>query len=208
MTDEKPKTDSSPRLRQAVNRDGLLDLFGGMSMVLGVGLAVMGWQLMRNPGVFTAIGPMLLVLWFEPTRRRQTYPRLGCPDYEPEKEKRFATVALAVLAMLGVVVFLLASLGGPRVMGTLFEYAPIWAGLAGTGTMVLLAWWYRAYRFLGYIAVAAAAFVSGYLLDVHMLVRLGILAGAVGLVMTVVGAVLFLRFLHAFPRVSGTGAAR
>ena len=83
MDNERQPTDSSPRLRQAINRDGLLDLFGGMALILTVGLGVLGWQLLRNPGVFTAMGPLFLVIWFEPTRKKHTYPRLGCAGYEP-----------------------------------------------------------------------------------------------------------------------------
>jgi hypothetical protein len=186
-------------LRSAINRDGLLDLFAGAALVLGAALAVAGWLLMRNPGVFTAIGPILLVLYFEPTRRRLTYPRLGCPGYEPVKEKRFAVVALAVLAVLGAVAFLAASLAGPRALAPMFEHAPAWAGLAGSALLVLLAWWYRSYRLLAYIAVAGAAVAAGYLLGANMLARMALLALAVGLAMTATGTALLARFLRTPP---------
>jgi hypothetical protein len=193
-------TDADPReLRNAINRDGLLDLFGGLALVLTVGLAVMGWQLLRNPGVFTAIGPLFLVLYFEPTRKRFTYPRLGCPGYEPVTERRFATVALAVLAGLGAVVFLVVSLVGGRALAPLFEHAAAVAALAGSGLAALLAWWYRSYRLLGYVAVAAAAVTAGYLLDTNLLARMAFVAGAVGLAMTATGTTLFIRFLRTSP---------
>ncbi|MBN2537248.1 hypothetical protein JXB37_03115 [candidate division WOR-3 bacterium] len=186
-------------LRTAINRDGLLDLFGGLALVSTVALGFLGWQLMRNPGVFTAIGLVMLVLFFEPARRRLTYPRLGCPGYAPEREKRFATIALAIAAGLGAVAFLVVYLAGGRALAPLFERAPAVAALAGSAVLVLLAWWYRSYRLLGYILVAATALAAGWLLGAGTLARLAIVAGTVGVAMTLAGATLLARFLHAFP---------
>ena len=199
MTDTGPTLEVEERLRSAINQDGLLDLFVGVVLVLTTGLAFAGWRVMGNPAVFAGIVPIFFPLYFEPTRKRLTYSRLGCPDYRPTKEVRFSTIALAVCSVLGLVVFLLTALAGIDVLRPLFEHAPVWAALGGAGTMVLLSWWYRSRRFLLYIVVSALAVAAGYLFGSNMLVRLAILAGAVGLVMTAAGAVLLRRFLHSFP---------
>lgn len=199
MTDKTAKSDDMKRLRQAVNQDGLLDVFAGAALLLTLGLAILGWLVMDNPGVSVGIAPLLPALLFEPARKKYTYPRLGCPDYRPTQEIRFALIALTVSAALGVVVFLLTALAGIRLLRPLFEHGPVWAALIGSALLLLLAWWYRSKRFLGYIAVSAVAVVAGYLLDAHMPVRLAILAGAMGVAMTGAGTVLFLRFLRALP---------
>jgi hypothetical protein len=200
MTSTRPTVDGDERLRAAINRDGMLDLFVGVALLLTTGLAFVGWRVMGNPAVFAAIVPIFFPLYFEPTRKRLTYARLGCPDYRPTREIRFATAALTVFAVLGLVVFLLTALAGIDVLSPLFEHAPLWAALGGAGLMVLLSWWYRSRRFLLYIVVSALAVVAGYLVGSHMLVRLAILTGAVGFVMMVAGAILLGRFLHSFPR--------
>jgi len=199
MTDTGPALEVEEGLKTAINRDGLLDLFAGVVLILTTGLAFAGWRVMGNPAVFACIVPVFFPLYFEPTRKRLTYPRLGCPDYKPTREVRFATIALTACSMLGLVVFLLAALAGIDILRPLFEHAPVWAALGGAGTMVLLSWWYRSRRFLLYIAVAALAVAAGYLFGSNMLGRLAILTGVVGLVMAVVGAVLLRRFLHSRP---------
>jgi membrane associated rhomboid family serine protease len=65
----------------------------------------------------------------------------------------------------------------------------------------LLTWWYRSRRFLLYVAVTAMAVAAGYLFASDMLGRLAVLAGGVGVVMTVTGALLLRRFLRSGPRV-------
>ncbi len=199
MTDTGPALEVEERLRSAINRDGLLDLFAGVVLILTTGLAFAGWRVMGNPAVFAAIVPIFFPLYFEPTRKRLTYSRLGCPDYRPTREVRFATMALAVCSVLGLVVFLLTALAGIDVLRPLFEHAPVWAALGGAGTMVLLSWWYRSRRFLLYIAVSALAVAAGYLFGSNMLGRLAILTGTVGLVMAAAGVVLLRRFLHSRP---------
>ncbi|MBN2465766.1 hypothetical protein JXD38_09140 [candidate division WOR-3 bacterium] len=196
MTQSNPTADAEARLRTAINQDGLLDLFAGIALLLTTALAFAGWRVMGNPAVFAAIVPIFIPLYFEPTRKRLTYPRLGCPDYKPTREVRFATIVLTVFAVLGLVVFLLTALAGIRVLRPLFEHAPVWAALGGAGLLVLLSWWYRSRRFLFYIGVSALAVAAGYLLGSDMLVRLAILTGAVGLVMTFAGAILLHRFLR------------
>ena len=204
MANNTATVDVERKLRAAIDQDGLLDLFVGVTMILTTGLAFAGWRGMRNPGVFAGITPLLPALFFEASRKRYTYPRLGCPDYKPTKEIRFALIALTASSLLGLVVFLLTALAGIHVLRPLFEHAPVWAALLGAAVSVLLAWWYRSRRFLGYIAVSAIAVVAGYLINTHMLVRLGILVGTVGIAMTVVGAVLLHRFLRVFPPTHGT----
>ncbi len=199
MTETRPTVEVEERLRSAINRDGLLDLFAGVVLILTTGLAFAGWRVMGNPAVFAAIVPIFFPLYFEPTRKRLTYSRLGCPDYRPTREVRFATMALAVCSVLGIVVFLLTALAGIDVLRPLFEHAPVWAALGGAGTMVLLSWWYRSRRFLLYIAVSALAVAAGYLFGSNMLGRLAILTGGVGLVMAVAGVVLLRRFLRSRP---------
>jgi hypothetical protein len=201
MTGDSTAVDGDERLRVAINRDGMLDLFAGAALVIMTMLALAGWRVMGNPAVFAAIVPIFIPLYFEPTRKRLTYPRLGCPDYKPTRETRFATIALSAFAVLGLVVFLLAGLAGLDVLRPLFEHAPVWAALGGSGLLVLLTWWYRSRRFLLYIAAAAVAIAAGYLFGSHMLVRMAILAGAVGVVMTAVGALQLGRFLRTSPRV-------
>ena len=194
-----PALEVEERLRSAINRDGLLDLFVGVVLILMTGLAFAGWRVMGNPAVFAAIVPIFFPLYFEPTRKRLTYTKLGCPDYKPMKEIRFATIALTVFAVLGLVVFLLTALTGIDILRPLFEHAPVWAALGGAGAMALLSWWYRSRRFLFYVVVSALAVAAGYLFGSNVLGRLAILTGAVGIVMTAAGAVLLRRFLHSLP---------
>jgi hypothetical protein len=200
MTSTGPTPEDEERLRSAINQDGMLDLFAGTTLVLMTGLAFAGWRVMGNPAVFAGIVPIFFPLYFEPTRKRLTYPRLGCPDYRPTREIRFATIALTVFAALGLVVFLLTAMAGIDILRPLFKHAPVWAALGGAGLLVLLSWWYRSRRFLLYIVVSALAVAAGYLLGSDMLVRLAILTGSVGFVMTVAGALLLRRFIHSFGR--------
>jgi hypothetical protein len=196
MTGTMPATDNDVRLRTAINQDGLLDLFAGVTLMLSAGLVVAGWKVTGNPAMFATVVPVFFPLFFEPTRRRLTYPRLGCPEYKPTREITFALIAMTISAVLGLVVFLLTALTGIDVVRPFFEHAPAWAALGGSGMMVLLSWWYRTRRFLLYIVVAAAAVAAGYLSGSNMLVRLTILGGAVGFAMTFVGTVLLRRSLH------------
>lgn len=196
-----PTLEGEERLRAAINRDGLLDLFAGTTLVLMTGLAFAGWRVMGNPAVFASIVPIFFPMFFEPTRKRLTYPRLGCPDYRPTREIRFATIALTVFAALGLVVFLLTAMAGIDILRPLFEHAPVWAALGGAGLMVLFSWWYRSRRFLLYIAIAAMAAAAGYLFASDMLGRLAVLAAAVGVAMTITGALLLRRFLRSGPQV-------
>ncbi len=201
MISEGTTIDAEEKLRAAINRDGMLDLFAGVTLMLTTGLAFAGWRVMGNPAVFAAIVPIFFPLYFEPTRKRLTYPRLGCPGYKPTREIRFALVVLTALSLLGVVVLLLTALADINVLRPLFEHAPVWAALGGSGLLVSLTWWYRSPRFLLYVAIAAVAVAAGYLFASDMLVRLAVLAGAVGVVMTVTGALLLQRFLRCSPRV-------
>lgn len=196
-----PTPKGEERLRAAINQDGLLDLFVGMTMILTTGLAFAGWRVMGNPAVFACIVPIFFPLYFEPTRKRLTYPRLGCPDYKPAREIRFAMMVLTALSLLGVVVFLLTALAGIDVLRPLFELAPVWAALGGAGLLVLLSWWYRSRRFLLYVAIAAMAAAAGYLFASDMLGRLAVLAAGVGVAMTITGALLLRRFLRSGPQV-------
>lgn len=196
-----PTPKGEERLRAAINQDGLLDLFVGMTMILTTGLAFAGWRVMGNPAVFACIVPIFFPLYFEPTRKRLTYPRLGCPDYKPAREIRFAMMVLTALSLLGVVVFLLTALAGIDVLRPLFELAPVWAALGGSGVLVLLSWWFRSRRFLLYVAIAAMAAAAGYLFASDMLGRLAVLAAGVGVAMTITGALLLRRFLRSGPQV-------
>ncbi len=86
-----------------------------------------------EPGMFAGLSPLLLSFFFEPARRRWTYPRLSCPEYKPTKEIMFALVAMTISAVLGLVVFLLTALAGIDVVRPFFEHAPAWAALVGAG---------------------------------------------------------------------------
>jgi hypothetical protein len=200
MTGAGTTLDAEEKLRAAINQDGMLDLFAGLALTMMTALAFAGFRVMGNPAVFAGIVPIFFPLYFEPTRKRLTYPRLGCPDYKPAREIRFALIVLTALSLLGAVVFLLTVLVDINVLRPLFEHAPVWAALGGAGLMVLLSWWYRSRRFLLYVAIAAAAVAAGYLFASDMLVRLAVLAGAVGVVMTITGTLLLRRFLHSSPR--------
>jgi MFS superfamily sulfate permease-like transporter len=145
--------------------------------------------------------PVFIPLYFEPTRKRLTYPRLGCPDYKPTREVRFALIVMTGFALLGMVVFLVTALASVHVLRPFFEHAPVWAVLGGSGLLVLLTWWYRSRRFPLYVVAAAVAVVAGYLFTSHMLVKLAVITGAVGVVMTITGVLLLRRFLRCSPQV-------
>ncbi len=191
-------------LRYAIDRDGLLDFHVGVVLLLVLGFGALGWKLMHNPGVFAALPAIFVAGSLGQLRKRYTYPRLGCPGYRPEAEVRFALVVLTATALLGLAVFALPLLFGTRLPGWFWRHSPAWLALAAAATSCLLAWWYRAFRYLGYGAVAVVAVGVGYALGLRTLLRLALPVAACGAVMTAAGAARLARFLRSHPRPAGS----
>jgi len=188
------------QLRHDIDQDGLLDLHTGIMLLLSAALGWLGWRLMRHPGIFTAIVPMFLPASLGQLRRRHTCPRLGCPDYRPEAEKRFALIILTALALLGVVVFALTALFRTSLPGWFWRNTPAWLALGAAALFCLLAWWYGARRYIGYAAVTAAVVVVGYGLGLRTLLKLALLLLGVGAVLSAAGTWCFVRFRRHHPR--------
>lgn len=206
MTDTALPVEDEGRIRRAVSRDGLLDIHIGSTLLLAFALGALGWRLMGNPGVFAALPAIFVPQSLQRLRRRQTYPRLGCEDYRGESERRFALLVLTVLALLGLIVFITAALVG-RMMPSLFwSLVPVWLALGTAGLLGLLAWWYRATRYLWYGVTVLASVALGYLGAFRPLVKLALVVGVTGLVMVAFGATTSQRFRRSNPLPGGRAA--
>jgi hypothetical protein len=183
------------RMFRAYWQDGLIDLLAGATLIL-IGL---GWLLGIPLGVLS-VTPGVAVVFWPLLRRTITEPRLGRVRFSAKRQFRMHHGAIALLA-LGV---LLGGLVTTRVFladqtsAFLRWIAPgipvlIMAVLALSVSGVL-----RLLRFVGYAATfaIAAVIVAGATLEPGWALFGG------GVVVTVMGGVLLVRFLREFPRLS------
>jgi len=189
-------SDNDAPLRVAVDRDGLLDLAVGVSLLLALAMAYLGWRLMGNPAVFAAIFPVLLIQPFKQIRRKSTYSRLGCPDYRPTEDIRFFMILGTALALLGVVAMLLVSLRGIGAARPVMSWAPAWIPGIGFALLCLLGWWYRSTRYYLYAALLALSVAAAYLLRLSAPLKLAGIMAVAGVAMTAGGAFQLVRFLR------------
>jgi hypothetical protein len=196
MIEQTASPDTVTPLRIAVDRDGLLDLTVGVSLLLALALAYLGWRLMGNPAVFAAILPVLLIQPFKQIRRKCTYARLRCPDYQPTDDIRFFLILGTALALLGVVAMLLVSLRGIGVARPVMSWAPAWIPGIGFALLCLLGWWYRSTRYFLYAMLLALSVAAAYLLRLPAPLKLASAAAVAGVAMTAGGSIQLVRFLR------------
>lgn len=176
-------------------KDGLLDLLCGIG-VLAVGL---GWtlELFWAPGFAV---PVLLVAWIG-IRKRMVEPRIGRVTFSKARrdmEQRWTRASL--LLGIGLLVFFVAYHLFAMREGSGFEaWAQEWIAALPVSLLALLALGAAALtgltRFVGYAAVLLATGSVTTRLGMEPAPQILI----AGTVITLVGLVLFIRFLSAYP---------
>ncbi len=196
MNETTVSVDNDIPIRIAVDRDGLLDLSMGVSLLLSLAMAYLGWRLMGNPAVFVAILPVLLIQPFKRIRRKSTYSRLGCPNYKATDDIRFFLILGTALALLGVVAMLLVSLHGTGVARPVVSWAPAWMPGIGFALLCLLGWWYRSARYFLYATLLALSATTAYLLKLPAPLKLAGALAVAGAAMTTGGTLQLVQFLR------------
>jgi hypothetical protein len=195
MSETAISVDNDMPIRIAVDRDGLLDLSMGVSLLLSLAMAYLGWRVMGNPAVFVAILPVLLIQPFKRIRK-STCSRLGCPNYKATDDIRFFLILGTALALLGVVAMLLVSLRGIGVARPVMSWAPVWMPGIGLALLCLLGWWYRSARYFLYAMLLALSVAAAYLLKLPAPLKLASAAAVAGVAMTAGGTLKLVRFLR------------
>ncbi len=198
-----PETDLKALERKAYlsyHNDGLLDIGLGL-LILSVGI---GW-LCGMPwlaGILFAVG----ISSYAGAKKAITIPRLGLVRFGPARRKRqkretsFFMMYFTLTALLGVVMFLVVininrSPGGFGRILEKFIMAPY--SILVAIAFACLAYWKQIPRYYIYAIMLLIAVIAGPLLGIYH----GIYFSTPGVVITMVGLYLLIRFLKTYPLV-------
>lgn len=182
----------SRRMRIYFMRDGLWDLFAGMSAI--------AWGVLIRLDMPALIPVALIVLagLVPALRPRVTFPRLGYARLRTASPARNGGAALAAMAVGAAIVLVTFRTG----LGALIQaYLPVWAGIAIGSLVGLTGWSFGAGRFIAYgvlILLATMAYQWGG-------VALWLAVVAAGVAIAACGLVVLYRFVRDNPRVDTNG---
>lgn len=176
---------------------------GLMEFVMGICLLAMSTRLLSR--VLVGMFPIAIILFapiLNALRNRFTYPRIGFVKIPDDKPKDviagIVLVTLIIIAVLAVAFILFADV---RDFGLWMKWVPLWAGIMLAGMFTSLAAKSPSKR---YYIFALYSFIVGLLLSILRFneVETGTLLYflAMGAFLTPFGIVLFLSFLHKYPK--------
>jgi hypothetical protein len=176
--------------------DGVWDIF--------LGLFILGWGLSILTDGSYLPGIVFVCLYFTVwgIKKWLTYPRIGYVKFSStsqRKIKKGVVILLTVLLLLGLLAFVLFGIGNrPH---WLVDYFPlIFNGMLAV-VVCIAAYWAKVNRFYLYAALIFLGAPLHVWLDIPW--ELGFI-GAGGII-TLIGLVFLIRFLHKYPRVSHEG---
>jgi len=181
-------------------RDGLWDIYGGL-ILLGIGLYIMTDQLYTLILCFVS-ALILLIL-----RKRIIIPRMdhvvfsAARETRTRRQKQIAMVVLTVLMFLGIILFFLlyADIMPDGIHQWLADYFLVVFGGLLAAAVGIAAYMTQVFRFYIYAVLVFLAFLLIQLVDVSFELPVTITGGIIALS----GIVLFVRFLHQYPRDAG-----
>lgn len=176
---------------------------GLMEFVMGICLLAMSTRLLSP--VLIGMFPIAIILFgpiLNALRNRFTYPRAGFVKLVEDKPRDVITgialVTLIIITVLAVAFIIFADI---RDFGLWMRWVPLWAGIIIAVMFVSLSAKSAAAR---YYIFAVYSFVVGLLLSILRFaeVETGTLLYflAMGAFLTPFGLVLFIRFLHRYPK--------
>jgi len=179
----------------AAYQDGILDFLVGLSLV-GMSLC-----LIYDIPSFGAIMPVMAIILHPGLKKAVVTPRLGYVKYSAFREHRLQQNKWLMM-IVGVWLFILgvgmsfAYSGYSAWQRWIRELGAIPIGLVLATAAAALGILYGVKRGSGYALLIVAAFLSGHLLDWHLSIQLM----TIGLVLSLNGLVLFVRFVRRYPR--------
>lgn len=185
------------------HQDGLVDLFVGTAM-LAVSVFMLLAVFLSEDYLFFPAWSGILVCWaisYAGAKKVVTVPRLGYVEFSARQRGKLTAIWLSLVMMnvLLLVLGLLLWLDAPLsqvLIPILVSNVLLLFGLAGGGIFVVLGLASGIRRFHGYGAVTSVAFVLSQVFSVAIFWPTVVL----GLVTTVTGAVLLVRFVRRYPK--------
>jgi hypothetical protein len=183
-------------------KDGLMDMFFGL-ILIGVGLNVLRLQMGMDTSLFITLAVMLLIPAFLLARLLITRPRLGYVKFREKRKKRKAlALIIAIITQI------------------LFGFL-LWTSFTGRGNDALLQKLINPYTEFIFIVIVFS--LIGWLIDYNRFYLIGFAAGTglqlsevfenstasvvcvylsfglAGIFLTILGLILFIRFLREYP---------
>jgi hypothetical protein len=196
------------RAWRAVVGDGLLDLFFGLILILvawmlGNGIVM---DVDYDFAPFINVLVVVCIVGFIQARERLIYPRVGHVYMLPKRVKLVIVFTL-LLIMIGLVLLTTDLFGFSTDQRAAFTNI-LEGFVVGLSTVIVLAFvlasiltGYR--RYILYAAIAVLSGIVGLInlpvFALHSDLRMVIFAGALGIIMTISGAIAFVRFLRDNP---------
>lgn len=180
------------RMRVYYIRDGLWDLFVGLSTVMS-GILIAADMPALIPVALVIAAALVLVM-----RPRITFPRAGYARFRSTSPARNSGAAVAAMVAAAAIVLMTFRTG----LGTLIQtHLPVWLGLAIGGLVGLMGWSFGASRFIAYGAVILLAMVVHQWGGVAMWLSFTL----AGIAITTCGLFVLYRFVRDNPRVDTNG---
>ncbi len=178
--------------------DGLIDIG------IGLGVVMLGVVLVLGLGVFAGACVVALLPIVRSMRRRITFPRMYHMDFIPDpyselKVHRIATamtVAVAVILLVGLIVFPRTGIMPARLASWLRANSIIAFSLLIAGMLLFIAWGTGVRRLFTYAAITFVALVCGYWFNVDPAYYFM----SLGLVILFSGSTVLARFVRKYPR--------
>ena len=183
-------------------KDGLMDMFFGL-LLIGVGFNVLRLRMGMDTSIYITLAVILLIPAFLLSRLYITRPRLGYVKFG-EKRKRRKILALIIAIVIQLIFGFL-----------------LWVSFTNHGNNILLEQFFNPYT--EFLLIVIVFSLIGYLIDYNRFYLIGFATGTglflsevfekstasvtivylsfglAGIFLTVLGLVLFIRFLHDYP---------
>lgn len=185
---------------RAVNQDGLVDTFLGFAMLMAALYMFLDKFLEIEVTALPAVLPLIVAIGIQGLRKRYTWPRVGYANLKTRRTRIGTTVVVAAVLLLLLGLFLLVGVFGVTISSGVKRLLPLPLVCGVAVWLALLALQTGFVRYGIYAGVLAAALAASYGFGLQTSLTFILPMAAAGLLMGVVGASCFARFLTRHPR--------
>jgi hypothetical protein len=191
--------DLQRRAYRTLNEDGVVDLSIGLGLLFAA-LYVGLWRLAGvNMAAWSGLFPIMVMMLARGLRKRYVYPRIGYARVRKASPAILLMATMTLLLVAGLVVMTVYARRGVRPPSGLFPWLLRLFALAGAATLALMGQRTGFARFYVHAAVIVVAAASSLAVS-NTNYGLTLMFGLPGLVLLVIGAACFFRFLRRHPR--------